>query len=387
MLDSFLRQVTKDSYGPVAFNQKTSFPWVVHKFQEAFSLFGFGRMPDAIGSRGKINAFLFSKFNFAIQSQASWTQFLKSPDALVFRKAGTSIQQSGNVSSSLNELAETFPMRNNFVGAIDEQCFKELDQKIPLTPDRFLAPQFFDGSREVVPMVYPVCEFISEEKIPVSTVMGRAVWNYSIFRETNGAKPLPFEFLCHYRLTEQSIKRLKTDSISLPKSASLQTLLAGTTWDFPVIELLLAQNPFEKRVGLSEAIWMTGLSPEFFQKAILTAAWASAFMRFRIKNLQMNAIKIRLGVHTDGSLMLLDNFTLDDLYLEKDGRSFHLDSAQEFYQKTSWHESVEHAKKHAETVGLPDWKRLIAEPVPFLDVKVKLKLEADQQELLKCLSE
>jgi hypothetical protein len=102
-------------------------------------------------------------------------------------------------------------------------------------------------------------------------VMGRAVWNQSMFRKQQGTKPLPFEFLCHYKLTETSLKNLNVEAVSLPKTASLQTLQAGVTWDFPVIELLLAQNPFEKRVGLSEAMWMTGLEPDQLQNAMLHA--------------------------------------------------------------------------------------------------------------------
>jgi hypothetical protein len=387
MLDSFLRQVTKDSYGPISFQDKTAFPAVVHKFQDAFSVHGWGRMPDPIAGRARINAYLFSRFNYAMQSETAWTQFLRSPDALAFRKAGSGIQQSGSVSSSLNELAETFPMPNNFLGAIDEQQFKGIDQKTSLTHAQMLNEEFFQKTPDTVPMVYPVCEFIAEEKVPVSMVMGRAVWSQTIFQKQTGAKILPFEFLCHYKLTETSLKRLKVDSVSLPKAASLQTLQAGTTWDFPVIELMLSQNPFEKRVGLSEALWMTGFTPEFLQKAMLTAAWVSAFMRFKMKRVNLNSIKIRLAIQADGTLMLNDNFSLDDLQVEREGHLLHTDSSIDFYQKTSWQESVLHARQHAETFGMAEWKRLIAEPAPFLDPRVKAKLESDQQELFQCLSE
>jgi phosphoribosylaminoimidazole-succinocarboxamide synthase len=422
MLDSFLRHVTKDSYGPISFRDQTAIPAVVHKFQDSFSFLGWGRMPDPIVGRGKVNAYLFSKFNTAIQSPDAWENFLRSPDALAFRKAASSIQQTslqqasvspgGSVSATLNELAETFPIRNNFIGAVGEQVFKNLNTKVPVTREELLSAETFlaknanpksadqkslaeknsdshatDSPSLSVPNVFPICEYIPEEKIPVSTVMGRAVWDYSIFRNQTGPKILPFEFICHYRLTDASLKRLKIDSISLPKTASLQTLQAGTTWDFPVIELALIQSPFEKRIGLSEALWMTGMSPEALQKAMLTAAWTSAFIRQKIKKVELNAVKIHLAFDANGELVLHDNFTLDDFYLEREGRVLHPDSAIEFYQKTSWIESVHHAKLHAENFGNLDWKRLVAEPAPFLDPKIKARLESDQQELLQCLSE
>ncbi len=48
MLDSFLRQVTKDSYGPIKLLDRTELPAVVLKFHDAFSVMGWGRMPDPL---------------------------------------------------------------------------------------------------------------------------------------------------------------------------------------------------------------------------------------------------------------------------------------------------------------------------------------------------
>ncbi|MBC7396221.1 MAG: hypothetical protein H7333_02165, partial [Bdellovibrionales bacterium] len=230
---------------------------------------------------------------------------------------------------------------------------------------------------------YPVSEYIAEEKVPTSTVMGRAVWDYSIWKQQAGVKVLPFEFLCHFTLTDASLKRLNVESVSLPKAASLQTLQAGTTWDFPVIELVLPQDPFERRMGLSHALWVTGFSAEFLQKTLLSAAWIAAFTRYYTPGMNLNSVKLRFALDAQGRLLLHDSFTLDDLHLEKEGRNLHVDSAIEFYQRTSWYENAMHAKHHAETFGLNEWKRLVAEPAPFLDPKFKLKLEADLQEIAK----
>ena len=348
-------------------------------------------MPDQLLGRGRLSAFLFSKWNSALLSESLWKQYLKSPDSLAFRKAGASIQQSGNLSSRLNELAETFPIASSFMGSIQESQFKELDEKRPLVKEDLLDPQFFDSKPVSLPFLFPVCTLIQEEKIPHTLVMGRTVWDYSVFRsdarKQKGLRPLPFEFICHFRLTDTSLKRLKVDSVSLPKTASLQTLQTGVEWDFPVIELGLAQNPFDKRIGLSDALWMTGLAPEQLQTAILTAAWIASFMRFQMKKVTLNSLKLRFAIQEDGAFVLNDSFLLEDLFLEKDGHSFHTDLSLEFYQKTSWFESVLHARHHAETFGLAEWRRAVAEPAPFLDSKVKARLESDQQELLKCLSE
>ena len=389
MLDSFLRQVTKDSYGPVSFEEGGSKTVVVQKFHEAFSVLNWGKMPDPLLDRGRINAFVFALMNEKLLSAEAWKSFVRSPQALAFRKAGASIQQSGNVSGTLNELAESFPLRSSYVGAIDETKFKALDSKQSLKRSDLLPSdavtqlnlaQLGDAK---IPFLYPVCEFIAEDKAPVSTVMGRAVWDYSIWKTRSGAKVLPFDFLCHFTLTENSLKKLKVDSVSLPKTASLHTLQAGITWDFPVIELTLPHDPFERRLGLSDALWITQFSPDALQKTMLRAAWVAAFVRNSIKNLQLNSVKLRFAIDSAGELMLHDCLALDDLHLEKEGRSLHSDASLEFYQKTSWFENVAHASAHALTFGMSDWKKQVAEPAPFLDAKLKAKMEHDLQDTAK----
>ncbi len=383
MLDSFLRQVTKDSYGPISFLEKTKTPVIIHKFHDAISVLGWGKMPDPILDRGRAAAVTYSVLNQKLLSTDAWKTFLRSAQALSFRKAGTSIQQSGNVSSMLNELAETFPMRSTFLGAIGESSFRDLDGKLGLWSDQLLkleasSLQPVNGR---LPMIYPVIEFIAEEKVPAATVMGRTVWDYSIFKNQAAPKALPFEFLCHFKLTESSLKNLKVDSISLPKTASLQTLQAGTSWDFPVIELVLPQDPFERRIGLSEAIWMTGFKPEFLQRTLLTAAWVAAFTRTQVVPFELQSVKLRFAIGSDGNLILNDCFALDDLHLEKEGQLYHSSTAIEHYQKTSWFEAVMHARNHGETFGMSEWKRLCVEPAPFLEAKTKSKLEAESLEI------
>ncbi len=377
MLDSFLRHVTKDSYGPISFQEKTTYPAVIHKFHDAISVLNWGKMPDVIANRGRAAANVFTRLNLELQSETAWKNFLKSPEALSFRKAGTSIAQSGNVSSMLNELAGSFPMRTNFIGAIDETEFRNVDTKNPLKAERLLTRDQIEASGEKLAMLHPVCEYISEEKAPAATVMGRAVWDYSIWKKQTAPKMLPFEFLCHFTLTESSVKKLKVDSLSLPKTASLHTIQAGTNWDFPVIELVLSQDPLQKRIGLSDALWITEWSPEKLQSTMLTAAWVAAFIKNTIKGFQLNSIQLRFAVDAKGNLILCDAGCLDDLHLEKEGKTYHSEQAIQYYSKTSWFESVVHAQKHAETFGLAEWKRLCAEPAPWMDPKVKTQMEAD----------
>jgi len=378
MLDPFLRSVTKDSYGPVPSHSKTHAQVAVHRFHDAFSVFHWGKMPDVLQGRGQLNALVFSFLNSQVQSEAAWKEFLRSPDALTFRKAASSIPQSGNVSSMLNELAETFPVRSNYLGCVDEGVFQNMRTDQAIDASAFFSGDWSEALKtalEPKSALYPVCGFDQEEKVPVSSVMGRTVWDYSYWKKQTVRRVLPFEFRCHFSLTESALGALNPHSLALPKTASISTLKAGSDWDFPLIELVLTQDPHLRRIDFSEALWITGFSPEQLQKNILTAAWTAAFVRARAQKAKLKLRSVALRFTSDS--VLYDSLSLDDL----DFDGFHHDEALNFYRKTSWFEALEHAKKHFEASGLPEWKRLCVEPAPWLDPKIKQDWERDLPEL------
>ncbi len=389
MLDSFLRHVTKDSYGPVPYllpnGTRSDAQAVVQKFHDAFSVLEWGKMPDVLSGHGNANALVYHHLNTLVKSETAWRDFLRSSDALTFRKAGSSIPQGGNVSTMLNELTSQFPIATNYLGLLNEKEFKELDSNTTLKPHEFGQPDFKQPEFNFKNLFFPVSEWIHEEKIPSASVMGRTVWDYSVWKKQTTPKVLPFEFHCHFTLTEKTVESLNTDCLALPKTASLATLHAGSTWDFPLIELVLSQDPFQKRIGFSEALWITGFSPDVLQRSMITAAWISTFVRSHLHHLKanahlkMNSIVLRFSVNDKQEFILTDSLSLDQIHLSRESEqvdeNLHLDSAIDFYKKTSWYESVVHAKKQARQQGLSEWKRLCVEPAPWLDPKVKESLE------------
>ena len=395
MLDSFLRNVTKDSYGPIPFvlPNGTQAPTkaVVHKFHDTFSVLDWGKMPDVLNDLGSANAFVFHQLNTWVSNPSLWKDFLKSPDALTFRKAAASIPQSGNVSSMLNELGEQFPIVSQYLGLIDEKTFKDLNAVNALKPHEFPKFDFAKEAFDFKNHYYPVCEFIQEEKIPSASVMGRTVWDYSVWRNQSAPKILPFEFHCHFTLTEKTLHSLNTDCIAMPKTASIATLHVGSSWDFPLIELVLSQDPFKKRVSFSEALWITGFSPALLQKNMLTVAWMASFVRSQLHRakLKLNTIELKLSMNSKGEFSMTDSFALEQLHLSHtvDGHeeNLHLDSALDYYKKTSWFESVIHAQKQGKQQGLTEWKRLCVEPAAWLDAKVKEGLEKKSRSVVNAL--
>lgn len=378
MLDSFLRHVTKDSYGPVRLEDHGESRFVVHRFHDHFSVLNWGRMPDALAGRGRVSGLVFSVLNSRYCDSESWRQFLRSPEALSFRKSGASLSQGGAVSSGLNALADALPLKSNFAGSIPDETFKSSVQN-QLLPRSVLVSDpalLYRGSNW-----YPVCEHFEEIRIPQALVMGRASHNFEPWRHARGPKRLPFEIECHFELNAHSLEGLNTDAVSIPKTASLRILQAGATFDFPLMELVLTADPCERKIGLTEALAITGFTPERLQELFLQAAWVAAWARYQIRVFRLHSVRLRFGLDSDGATVLLDAFEPDDLMLEDQGAWIHPGALLGYYSKTSWYEGVIRARRHASELGLTEWKRLCVEPAPFLDPAVKSGFETEYQGL------
>ncbi len=372
MLDSFLRHVTKDSYGPVRLEGHERSRFLIHRFQDHFSVLNWGKMPDSLTGRGRISSLVFSVLNSRYGDPASWKQYLRSPEALTFRKSGASLSQGGSVSSVLNALADTLPVQSNFAGAVTENTFKSSDQSTVLVREALVRDPgiLFAGDNW-----YPVGEYFEEVRIPQSLVMGRVTHDFGAWRSHSGPKRLPFEIECHFVLNRASVDSLNIHAISIPKTASLRMLQEGATFDFPLMELILSPDPCERKIGFTEALAITGFTPERLQELFLQAAWIAAWTRHQTRPFRLHSVRLRFGLDAGGATVLLDAFEPDDLMLEEQGTWIHPGALLGYYSKTSWYEGVIRARRQASEFGLTDWKRLCVEPAPLLDPAVKTGFE------------
>ncbi len=391
MLDS----ISKDRYGPLfalhprGTTTQTKVSAVVHRFSDQFSVLDWGKMPETLTDRGISQSLIHHHLSTLLSSPSAWKDYLRSPDALTFRKAASSIPQnvdahpSGmkteSIGSMLNEMGSEFPLASNYLGILTEGAFKNLNPQDAVSPE--VALQSFAELRAGIktPVLgYGIFELFSEEKIPFGSVMGKAVWDYPIWKKSNGIPSvLPIEFKCHFELRAEAIPNLKSESLVIPKTASLATLVPSSTWDFPLIEMVLDQDPFHHRIGFNELLWITGFSVSQIQKTVLTAAWIASFLRWALSKSKLTLVEanIRFAVEPSGKLILISHQTLDELRLDFEGKSLHTDTALEYFQKTSWYESVLHAQKIARAQGLTDWKRLCVETAPLLESQLKKSLE------------
>ena len=343
MFEPVSRLVTHD-----VFEHQSAF---ASKFLDSFSVLDWGRMPDAIPYRGKFQLLQQAFIDLKITSAEEWQNFLRSSDALAFRKAATAVLQSGVVTAHLNELADSFPMKCSGLGMITEDGLKveltELIQKTEIIQK--------NESYYLLNEAYP------ETKITSSTVMGKTVWDFSDWKNETGPKAFPFEFDCEF------------------------------IEDFPRIILRCPQKTLSTEISISEAMLITELPAALLEEVILKAAWIAAFTQFQLKdvssNLERKVFRIRMG------MMSFPTSTVSPfVFLGSSVELVELEAElKKYYSSTVWGKTVLELQLQARARGITEWKRLCTEPAPWLDPQLKTNFSLQYQKMISgitaCLSE
>lgn len=326
---------------------------VARKYLDSFSVFDWGRMPDGIPHRGRLHAFIEAFVNLKIVSKDEWTCYFRSPEAHAFRKAATAILKSGKVTASLNEVAEVFPMKTSDLGMIRESSFKAgIMDPVPLSTGVLASDERY----------YLLSEPYPEEKIQPVNVMGKPLWDFSVWKKNPGKKALPFEIECSFE-----------------------------SGDFPEVSFQCPQKTIAPEVSYTEALLMTGLTPEKLQELILRSAWISGFIQYQFRTIHpiqdRKKIRIRMGIDTAVDPSLVEFVYLGSV-IEFCGYEEEL---KRHYSTTVWGKVVQDLRQQAREKGVVEWKRNCSEPAPWLDSKMKAEFSSRYQQMISgiasCLSE
>jgi hypothetical protein len=345
MLEPLSRSTSQDVFG---FHSV-----VARKFLDSFSIFDWGRMPDSIPNRGRFNAFLEAFINLRIASKDEWTKYFRSPEAHAFRKSATSVLKSGKVTANLKEVAEVFPMQTSDRGLIRESSFKAgVMDPLQLTSEVLANDERF----------YLLSDPYPEEKILPITVMGKPLWDFSVWKKNPGKKALPFEIECSFESGE-----------------------------FPEVTFKCPQKTISPEVSYTEALLITGLTPEKLQELILRSAWISGMIQYQLRTVHpvqdRKVIRIRMGMDTS-----VDPSTVEFVYLGSSIEFCNLEEElQRYYSTTVWGRVIQDIRQQAREKGIVDWKRSCSEPAPWLDSKLKAEFSSRYQQMISgiasCLSE
>ena len=326
---------------------------VVFKYSDAFSVFDWGRLPDALPKKGSALAVLTAQWFTELEKPESWREFSRSPDALALRRGN----RFGSAFMELGEKLQAEGLRTHFLGVWQGgQCVPFEDQKTPF--DSIVVKQVSVSPPEVV------------------KVLGREVADYSETFSSDFPRLVPLEVVFRFGVPfGASLRdRLVSDPTYLARrgfdSWAPKGLLPQTDarWDFPTLEAFTKLESRDRPLEPSEALQISGLTGAQLEKLYFLTAWTAGWIRWRasLANTQLGDGKLEWGVDGRGNLFLVDAIGPDELRLERGGQSLSKEFLRNFYRETDWFRDVKQAKEKAEAAGSVDWKRGVKTPAPAL---------------------
>ena len=342
----------KNLLGPVDISGSKA---VIFDYTDAFSVFDWGRMPDALPKKGEALALLAADWFEKLEKPVSWVEFSKSPQALGLRKSN----RFGAAFIELGEMLQQEGLKTHYLGALNEGE----DRARPLSDIR-------------APIKKIAVKQVSAVRPTSSQVMGRNVSDYSKTRMSAAPRLVPLEVVFRFSCPAGSsiLERVAKDPHYLASIGFGDSkIAAGEKWDFPILELFTKLETSDRPVSLSEGLAISGISGPQLQEVLFKTAWIAGYLRYVCARagLELADGKLEWAVSQHGEVFLADAIGPDELRLLGDGVQLSKEFLRNFYRATPWFESITKAKEIARSQGSADWKRNVTVSAPALSSQYK----------------
>ena len=330
----------------------------VFEYTDAYSVFDWGRMPDALKRKGEALAILAAHWFERLAKPEIWREFSKSHEALGLRKGS----RFGAAFNEIGEELQTRGLETHYLGLLEDSSAQPRPLSEIQHPVRHLAVRH-------VHVVKPT----------MATVLGRSLPDYYETRNAPAPRLIPLEVVFRFSCPEGSslLARVERDpgylaSIGFPET----TATPGQKWEFPIVELFTKLESSDRPVSLSEALAISGISASQLQDMLLRTAWVAGLLRWMCAQagFELADGKLEWALSETGTCFLVDAIGPDELRLlkvgSKAGSSRPIQLSKEFlrtfYRSTPWFEQLEQAKAHGKMRGVSDWKKWVKEKPPGL---------------------
>jgi phosphoribosylaminoimidazole-succinocarboxamide synthase len=354
-LDVLYRGSVKDLLGPVrvADHDGRAQDAVFFQYTDAFSVFDWGRMPDALPRKGEALAVMAAHFFEQLAHPETWKEFSKTPQALALRKAN-------RFGSNFNEWGERLQRegtRTHFLGVVsqEEVCgLKEARNPV---------------SRIAVRQVSAV-------KPVVRTVMGRQVPDYTATRASKLPRLVPLEVVFRFAAPQGSslYERVERDPGYLTQLGYGNVKLTPEArFDFPILELFTKLESSDRPVSLIEGLALSGLTAEQLEALLMQTAWIAGYLRSVMakRGLELADGKLEWAIDADGQVVLVDAIGPDELRILREGKQLSKEFLRTHYRNTDWYGQVKQAKEAAQAAGIAEWKKGVSVAPPALPAELK----------------
>jgi phosphoribosylaminoimidazole-succinocarboxamide synthase len=333
---------------------------VVFRFTDAYSVFDWGRMPDAIPHKGEALALMAAYFFERLEDAGAWCEFSSSSQAQALRKGISQLRTEvpyperdsvpDSLSARFNEEGECLKrtgLRTHYRGIVSalEPWQTKRISALSLPASSIVVREV----RVIQPLLRPV--------------MGRAVLDYHLTRSTVAPRLVPLEVVFRWSSPRGSSLPSVAErdpeywrSLILPKDQSVPSV--GDSFAFPVVELFTKLESTDRRVTLTEALAISGISSEQLEQILIRTFWISGFLKweFASRGITLEDGKLEWGVGERGEVFLVDALGPDELRLQVHGQALSKETIRAHYRKTPWYDAVLEAK----ATGDADWKRKVS---------------------------
>lgn len=352
MSNLLYRGSVKDIHGPVKL--KDGQDGLVFQYSDAYSVFDWGRMPDALERKGQALALLACHFFEKLEKPETWREFSKSQDAHALRKAN----RSGSAFVDLGEKLQNSGLRTHYVGAmpVGAESTASGGDSAPITSAVPLASL-------PVPTAQMLVRAVKVVKPVAARIMGKSLFDYSGVAQGGLPRLVPLEVVFRFSLPPGSslIERARAQGVEYQP---------GHKFEFPYLELFTKLEPSDRPVTLAEALAICGLGAAQLEELLFKTAWVAGYLKsqFGALGLELADGKFEWALDARGELTLVDAIGPDELrILTPSGVQLSKEFLRTHYRASSWYEAVQDAKARAEREGVADWKRLCTvkpEPLP-----------------------
>lgn len=340
----------KNILGPLKLEGEAGPASVVFEYSDAYSVFDWGRMPDALPGKGSALATLAADWFEKLESAEAWREFSRSSEALELRRSN----RHGAAFMELGEELQRQGLRTHYQGVLTEGAARPVPTSELKAPAKNLA----------------VLE-VSAVRPELGSVLGRSVYDYSPTRSTPLPRLVPLEVVFRFGLPEGSsfFSRAEKDPAYVESlGVSPKDVAPGVKWGFPVMEFFTKLEPSDRCLNLQEAVLLSGFSPALIEEVLLKTAWTAGFVRWLCAKASVELAdgKFEWGVDSRGRPILVDAIGPDELRLLKDGIQLSKEFLRLHYRGSRWYQALERAKAQAKSQGISEWKKAFSEAPPAL---------------------
>ena len=297
--------------------------------------------------------------DYSLLYQGSVKNLLASKEDILFEFSDRySLFDWGEMPDHLEQKGEALAM----MGAL---FFAEMDKHE--IPHHFISLSDKNGKQ----LDWTPTSFLKVKKVsvvrPPKLVSG---YDYSFYKTCPQEGLVPLEVMFRFGAgSGSSLTKRVQQNPNLLSQWNLNKLEEGKLWDLPLIDFSTKLEKGDRYLTHTEAQELAGLNTTEFLKLVDLTTRVALVLRntFNDMGLELWDGKLEWAFMPgeNRSFMLVDSIGLDELRLQKNGKSLSKEFLREYYRSTLWFNHLSSAKVLAEKTG-QDFKELCKDQPPHL---------------------